>query len=189
MSPVRLRGSFLLALLALNSLVVLAWSQAWLSARAEGASIPVPGQSAGGAELPLALTGLALAAALALAGPVFRLVLGVLQALLGLCVAIAAALVLFDPAAASATQVATVTGLSGTGAGITATPTAWPGIALALGALLVLLGIGIAATGSRWPRTTSRFERSRVARADSTSDPIREWDALSEGEDPTTGPR
>ncbi|MBI5161783.1 MAG: Trp biosynthesis-associated membrane protein [Micrococcales bacterium] len=189
MSPARLRGLSILALLALNAAVVLAWSQGWLDARAEGQRIPVPGSSAGGATLPLALSGMVVAAALALAGPVFRVILGILQALLGVCVAIVAGTALTDPAAAARTEVATTTGLVGTGAGVTADATLWPGAALALGVLLAVAGLGILVTARRWPRTTSRFERNRVTPAEPGGDPIREWDALSGGEDPTTGAR
>lgn len=193
MSAVRLRGVSLLAVLVLNALVLLTWSQVWLDARAQGQRIPVSGSVSAGAVLPLTLSGLALLAALAIAGPVFRIVLGILQAALGLSVAIVAGMVIGNPAAAAAPRVAVTTGLTGVGTAISASPTAWPAATLTLAALLILTGIGIAATASRWPGTTNRFERSRLAAEEAgrepTDDPIRDWDALSEGEDPTTGSR
>lgn len=189
MTGARLRGVAVLALLSLNALVVLAWSQEWLVARADRTTLSVPGSAAGGAELPLALTGFALVAAILIAGRVFRVILAVLQALLGACVAIAAGLVLADPADAARAQAARQTGIAGDAVDVVAAPTAWPVVALVLGVTLVLAGIGVAATVRRWPRATSRFERSRAAAAERggpvAPDPIEEWDALSGGEDPT----
>lgn len=197
MSPSRIRSVSVLVLLALNALVVLTWSQTWVDARSEGEPLPIPGSAAGGAELPLALTGLVLVAALLIAGRVFRVILPVLQALLGACVAIAAALVLADPVSAARPEVARATGITGSDTAVDAVATGWPTAALVLGILLVLAGIGVAATVGRWPRPTSRFDRTRAESAEGHAsggvdgsptgrrDAVDEWDALSDGEDPT----
>jgi hypothetical protein len=110
---------------------------------------------AGGSFLALVLATVAAAFALLLAGPVFRMILAVLIALLGVCVILVA--------------VATPEG------------GALVGLAVAGGALQVLIGIGIALTARAWPASGSRYSRTRVD-GDATSD----WDALSSGDDPTT---
>ena len=102
----------------------------------------------------LALASAAAAAAMLLAGPVFRLILSVLLALLGLCVVLVA---LNTPDGGSLGVVALVAGI-----------------------LQALVALGVAGTVRRWPTSTSRYSRSRVE-GDRASD----WDALSEGDDPT----
>jgi predicted membrane channel-forming protein YqfA (hemolysin III family) len=102
----------------------------------------------------LALASAAGGAAMLLAGPVFRLILSVLLALLGLCVVLVA---LNTP--------------DGGTLGV---------LALIAGILQVLVAVGVGATVRRWPTSTSRYSRSRVE-GDRASD----WDALSEGDDPT----
>ena len=73
----------------------------------------MPGAVAGGALLPLALASLALVAALALAGPFFRVVLGVLDALLGVCVVAVVVWALSDPVRASLPVLVDATGVTG----------------------------------------------------------------------------
>ena len=76
--------SLLLTVIALaGAALLLAWSQDWFLVRLAGAEHPVGGDVAAGAVAALALTAFALVAALALAGPVFRVVLGALTALVG----------------------------------------------------------------------------------------------------------
>lgn len=117
MTPSRVR---LLALLALAAPI----------AATAAASAASPGFVA------LALASAAAGAAMLLAGPVFRLVLAVLLALLGVCVVLVA-----------------VNTADAGGLGI---------LALVAGAVQVLVAIGVAATVRRWPGTTSRYSRSRV---------------------------
>lgn len=57
-------------------------------------------------------------------------------------------------------------------------------LAFAAGILQMLVGVGLALTVRAWPVSTSRYSRSRVA-GDRASD----WDALTEGDDPTDEPR
>ena len=79
------------------ALALLAWSQTWFElgsriAAAQGAGEPiaVAGSVASPALAALGLAGLALVAALAIAGPGIRIVLGVLEVVLGGCVLLAA---------------------------------------------------------------------------------------------------
>lgn len=102
----------------------------------------------------LALASAAAGAAMLLAGPVFRILLSVLLALLGLCVVLVA---VNTPDAA--------------GLGV---------LAIVAGILQVLVAGWVTTTVRHWPVSTSRYSRSRVE-GDRASD----WDALSEGDDPT----
>lgn len=135
MTPSRLR------LVALLALVV--------PIGATGAASPAsPGFAA------LALASAAAGAAMLLAGPVFRVILSILLALLGLCVVLVAI----------------------------NTPEGGALVALGLvaGIVQVLVAGWVTTTVRHWPSGTSRYSRSRVE-GDRASD----WDALSEGDDPT----
>jgi hypothetical protein len=190
-----------------SALVLLSWSQTWVSleladaaAHGAGETIAVPGSIASPALAALALAGLALVAALALAGPVIRLVLGVLEVVLGGCVLLASWVSLGDPVAAVAPAVTDATGVSGAGPTAqlvaSADVTAWPAVAIIGGALLIAAGAVVLATGTRWPAPARRYRGARIADADTgpqgagseraASDrAIDDWDGLSRGDDPT----
>jgi uncharacterized membrane protein (TIGR02234 family) len=191
MTPNRLRLILLAAIVAEAGLVSLAWSQTWYLLRLSGAEYAVGGDIAGGALLPLALASLALVAALLLAGPFFRVVLGVLDALLGVCVVAVCAWSLSDPVRASLPVLVDATGISSEGtllgeiASTVTTP--WPAAGLVFGVLMILTGIAVAVTSRAWPTSGSRYTRTRAAHPDGTA--IDDWDALSEGDDPTESPR
>lgn len=106
----------------------------------------------------LALAGAAATLALLLAGPVFRVILATLLALLGGAV-ILVAVSLGDPATGGGAV------LGGVG-----------------GALQVVAGTFVALTAARWPRGSGRYSHIRT-----TGDRASEWDALSSGDDPTEG--
>jgi uncharacterized membrane protein (TIGR02234 family) len=203
MTPARVRGLLLAITALLAALVVLAWSQPWFSLELTASSgDPVPldvrGDVAASALAPLALAVLAIVAALALAGPVFRVVFGVLESLLGACVIAVTAVSLGDPAAASAHAVTDVTGVSGADSVreliSSVAVSVWPTVAIVIGALIVLAGALVAFTAPRWPTSGRRYSRSRGVPADAVEaeaapDPVSEWDALSDGDDPTAGAR
>jgi uncharacterized membrane protein (TIGR02234 family) len=186
-TPSRLRLLAMALVLAGAGVVALAWSQTWYVVTLQGAELAVGGDTAGAALLALALASLALLLALALAGTFFRVVLGVLDALLGVSVIVVAAWSLSDPVRASfpalveATGISSIDALRDAVAGVATTP--WPAVGIIGGVLMVLTGLGIAVTARAWPQTGSRFTRVRATTLD--GDPIRDWDALSEGEDPT----
>jgi hypothetical protein len=61
-------------------------------------------------------------------------------------------------------------------------------VAIVLGVIMTLLGLAIAPTSRSWPDSGRKYTRSRMVAADpDASDPVQEWDALSEGDDPTGG--
>ncbi|CAN5337189.1 hypothetical protein BH09ACT4_BH09ACT4_23350 [soil metagenome] len=187
MTPTRLRLITLAVIAAEAGLIALAWSQTWFLLRLSGAEYPVGGDIAGGALLPLALASLTLVLALTLAGPFFRVVLGILDALLGVCVVAVCAWSLSDPVRASLPVLVDATGISSEGtllgqiASTVMTP--WPIVAVVLGALMILTGLGIAVTSRAWPPSGSKYTRTRAVTTD--GDPIHDWDAISDGDDPT----
>ncbi|QEO10105.1 Trp biosynthesis-associated membrane protein [Protaetiibacter larvae] len=195
MTGARLRGLLLGITAVLAGLVLLAWSQPWFTltltpGSGEGAPLVVRGDVAAGALAPLALTTLALVAALAISGRVFRVILGVLEAFVGVSVVIVAAVALGDPAGASASAVTSATAVTGHDSVRalieSVDSSAWPVVAVVLGAILAVTGALCAVTGPRWPVSGRRYSRTRTAPVEGAEpDPIAEWDALSEGDDPT----
>ena len=149
----------------------------------------------------LAASGLALGAALTIAGPVIRVVLGLLELLLGLSVLLGGFLAISDPARAGAAAVTAATGISGQAsialALVDPTVTGWPFVALFSGLLMALVGVGIVVTAGRWPGPTTRYQSVRleplrpvgadVAGQAAPRDAVDDWDELSRGDDPTTG--
>ena len=129
-TPRRLKSTSILAGLALSALTMLAWTQVWFTVTLESRAVAIAGDVAAPALAALALSGLALAAALAIAGPVFRVILGALQAAIGALVVTSAAIALADPIAASAAAVTAVTGVSGADSVaalvLDVSATAWP---------------------------------------------------------------
>lgn len=204
MTPGRLRGLLLAATALLPALVFLAWSQLWFTLTLTASSgdplpLEVRGDVAASALAPLALAVLTIVAALALAGRVFRMVFGVLEALLGACVIIVTLVSIGDPAASSAHAVTEVTGVSGEEsiADLIASTavSGWPALAVGAGIGIIIVGALVASTAPRWPVSGRRYARTTPAEThgaaaqQTASDPIAEWDALSEGDDPTAGSR
>lgn len=179
-------------LVAEAGLVSLAWSQVWYLLRLSGAEYEVRGDIAAGALLPLALASLTLVLALALAGPVFRVILGVLDSLLGVCVVVVSIWSLSDPVRASLPLLQDATGFSSSEQAFvdevaSTVVTAWPIVGLVGGVLMVLTGLAVAVTARAWPTSGSKYTRTRMATPE--GDAIHDWDALSDGEDPTAPPR
>lgn len=210
MSAARMKLPAIAATVIGAGLAVLSWSQTWFdveltdaTAQGTGEAISVPGSIASPALAALGLAGLALVAALAIAGPAIRIVLGVLEVVLGGCVLLAAWLTLADPVGAVSPAVTDATGVSGAGPTAelvaSADATAWPAGAIIGGVLLVAAGIVVLATGTRWPASSRRYRSARLADAEeplseaargrAASDrAIDDWDELSRGDDPTGEP-
>ncbi|CAN5531768.1 hypothetical protein BH10ACT6_BH10ACT6_04290 [soil metagenome] len=186
----RLKGVSLVAVVVLAALVFTAWSQTWFTLTVQSKPFVVAGSVAGSALAPIALASLALVAALAIAGPFFRVILGVLLALLGVCVIVVSAFAIANPVVAATSAITKSTGVAGTASIaelVTArSVTAWPFVAIVVGALIIVVGLAIAPTSRSWPESGRRYTRSRLASSDAEAlDPVQEWDALSEGDDPT----
>lgn len=188
MSARRLKVTLLLAGVALAGAAFLAWTQPWFSIVIdEGPVLTVAGDVAAGAVSALALTTLVLIAALSIAGVVFRVILGVLEAALGVLIVLSGALALADPIGASADQITAATGVSGDSslAALVASVsvTAWPVVATVAGALLAVVGVAVVATAARWPGSGRKYSAVRLESTDGST--IDDWDALSRGDDPT----
>ena len=190
MSGGRLKAYSLVGIVLLAALVFTAWSQTWFTLTVQSKSFVVAGSVAGSALAPIALATLALVAALAIAGPFFRVVLGLLLALLGVCVIVVSAFAIAHPVVAATSAITKTTGVAGDASVaklVTATSmTAWPVVAIVIGVIIALLGLLIVATSRRWPESGRKYTRSRLETSDAdVPDPVQEWDALSEGDDPT----
>lgn len=195
-NPRRLKSTLLLAAVVVDAFVLASWTQTWLTVglgaeAGHKGEIVVVGSVAAPALSALALAGLALVAALAIAGPVFRVVLGSLQAVIGACVAYSAFAALVDPGAAAAAAITQATGVAGSSS-VDAlvehtTLTAWPIVTLVLGILLALVGIAIVVTFRAWPGPSKKYQTVQFADADADgeADPVITWDGLSRGDDPT----
>jgi hypothetical protein len=195
MTPSRVRLLAITLPLVSSSLAFLAWSQPWVQVRlSDGRALLAGGDVAAPAIPPLAIAALALVGALALAGVVFRVILGLLQALLGAGITASGVLALTDPVQAAAATITAATGVEGLDSlrslVESVTTTTWPMTAIAAGVLAIVIGLGIAATASRWPERTRRFDAVRLSPVDefddsATPDRHDAWDALSDGDDPT----
>ena len=165
MSAAKFKYGLLLSTVIGSAIVLLAWTQDWFALEMVevahgGAALPVSGSAAAPALPALSLAGLALVAALGLAGPVFRVILGALELVLGASVVLEASLALADPVGAGAALVSQVTGVAGSEsvaalvAGVNTT--VWPFIAIVGGVIVALSGLGVAplvaaATLTVWP--------------------------------------
>ncbi|SMH39176.1 trp region conserved hypothetical membrane protein [Rathayibacter oskolensis] len=213
MSARRLKSSAILAIVVLAALELTSSTQPWftlvlVAATGDGERLEVAGTVAAPALSALALAGLALAAALAIAGPAFRIVLGLLQIVLGGSVVLAASTALGDPVRAGSSLVTGATAIAGQESVAalvdSSSSTAWPVVALVAGALTSLVGIVVLVTVRRWP-DARRKRASRFVPADGSGhggtaepavdaadgerpiDPVVSWDELSRGDDPTSG--
>ena len=206
MSGRRLKYSAILGIVLLAALELTASTQPWATlvltpGVGDGRALSVVGTVAAPALSALALAGLALAAALAIAGPAFRIVLGLLQIVLGGSVVLAASTALADPVRAGSSLVTDATAIAGresVAALVASSVTAWPVVALVAGVLTAVIGVLVLVTVRRWPgakkKRVSRFEpadgyghgATTVRTDDGDIDPVVSWDELSRGDDPTS---
>jgi Tryptophan-associated transmembrane protein (Trp_oprn_chp) len=185
----RLRLLTIFGIAAIAGLTMLTTTQNWWTLHLEGHTVPVPGSSAAPALTSLALCGLALAAALAIAGPVIRLVLGIIQLFIAFTIVLSSIQSLSDPEQSSASLMTTATGISGDASlrklieSVSYTP--WGSLAIVVGVLTFLAGIWLLATFRFWPLPSRKYQTARFAVAGGPRDAVVDWDALSGGEDPT----
>jgi hypothetical protein len=189
MNPRRLRLVLLAAGLVSAALVLGAWTQPWAELQLlDGRELSARGQDAAPALAGIALASVALIAALMIARPRLRILLGVLQlALGGLAAALVAPLVFSMDALerASWPVITEATGVAGGAAAYEVQhfgSTAWPIVAFWGAVLLGLAGLAIVLTSRRWPAPTMKYDTA-AAKPDTDAGT---WDALSEGDDPTS---
>ncbi|GAB47873.1 Trp biosynthesis-associated membrane protein [Mobilicoccus pelagius] len=164
------------ALLTLGATVPV-WVTARLVDAAGTTSLPAAGAESSGIVMPVALAAAAGAFALTLVDGWLRRVVAAVVVACGIGIVLGCAAVLVDPMAAVAAPgvvpVSAVTGVA-------------PWLAL-LGGLLVSAG-GLLAfvTGGRWtPRPARRADGTAGRRPSREAPVLSDWDALSEGDDPT----
>lgn len=150
--------------------------------------------TASGAQAVPALTGLGLVllaagAALGISGPVGRRVVGGFLLLAGVAAGWLVLAAVRSPGAALRRTVAEHTGVGVVPEGVATSP--WPFLTLGLAVVVVAVGIAHVLGAGPWPEPGARVRRGadRAAdepRADVTNDPTSTWDALSDGDDPTS---
>ena len=198
MNARRLKASLLLSGVVLAGLAFLSWTQPWFVIDlSDGRTLVVSGDLAAGAVSALALTCLVLNGALTIAGPVFRVVFGALEALIGATLVVVSSLALGSPVTASAAPLSDATGVSGNDslAALVASVsvTAWPWVSVSAGVLLVALGVAVLASAARWPGSGRKYGAVRMQTLDGVTvdgmsidaSNIDDWDALTRGDDPT----
>lgn len=167
----RLKYSIMLVIAAGSGLALLGWTQTWyglvlIDSAGHAGPLAVSGQVAAPAVSALALSGLALAGALSIAGPVLRAVFGVLEALLGASVILSVVLSELDPVTAGAPVVSQVTGVTGTDSVhalvSTASSTLWPIVTLIAGVAMLAAGIVVIVTLRRWPDSSQKYQSVRL---------------------------
>ena len=186
----RIKLYLLLGGMVVSGLVFLGWTQEWFSVVVtEGPTLSVAGDVAAPALSTLALTTLVLIAALSIAGPFFRVVLGVLQTLLGATVVLSGVIALVDPVKASGATISDATGIAGNESihalVASVAVSAWPWISIIGGALLAAIGVAVIATGRRWPGSSRKYSAVKLEPAAERS-AVDDWDSLSDGADPTS---
>jgi uncharacterized membrane protein (TIGR02234 family) len=185
----KLRLYTILAIGLVAALTLLTTTQTWWTLHLATRSLAIAGTVAGPALAALSLCTLVLAAALALAGPVFRLILGLLQLLLAFTIVFTTILSLANPDQPSESAVQTATGIAGSSSidhlirSVTLTP--WGFVAVVLGFVAFLLGIWLLLSFRVWPAASRRYQAVRFQPADGPRDAVIDWDALSDGTDPT----
>ena len=132
-------------------------------------------------------------AALALAGPLFRIILAILQLLLAFTILLTTIVSLTAPDQPSAAAVSTATGVAGSTSiaalikSVAITP--WGIAAIVLGVLAFLIGLWLLASSRFWPAPTRKYQAVRFAAPGGPRDAVVDWDALSDGTDPTQDPK
>lgn len=194
--PRRLKSYTLLASLLCSGLTLLTWTGQWYTIRVLATAtghpvLSITGDVAAPALIALSLAGLALVAALSIAGRVFRTVLGVLQVLIGVTVTFSAIIAVADPVKASASAISAATGVSGAKSiaalVVSVTGEPWPVLAIVAGVLTIAVGIFVIATAHRWPVSTDRYRQAVTLETDDPSaTAVTAWDTLSGGSDPTS---
>ncbi|KJK59657.1 TIGR02234 family membrane protein [Saccharothrix sp. ST-888] len=181
----------MLLLTAVGAVLVLTavgrtWAEGHLPAKME---VSVTGSAISGLPGGLTLAVMAAAVAVFAVRGLGRIVVGVLAALAGAGVALAAALGASDTSALDA-EAARKLALVSAQAELPS-HTAWPWVAVAGGVLLALAGLLTVRSGRDWPAMGARYEapagRSQAGRkqAKPAGTPAELWQALDRGEDPT----
>ncbi|MDR7159214.1 Trp biosynthesis-associated membrane protein [Arthrobacter sp. BE255] len=194
-TPAWARKSTLVLLVAVLALAVFGTTtQTWISvtldpdqvgqAGSAQTALQVQGSKAATTVTALALVALAGGLAAAIAGRIARWIITAIIVLASAGIVAAAATVLADPLSAAQGSIAAATGVTGSSADVSVT--AFPAIAVVVGALLALGALLIIPAGRYWKSRTKYDARTTgAAAAAGPVDEIDSWDRLSRGDDPT----
>lgn len=202
MKPARSRPLVVVVGLAVAGLVMLSWTQTWFTVHLDTSAAVVPTVDADGAAVvpqytALAIASLALFLAVTIAGRVLRIVLALVEVLLGVAVVATGISALSDPLASSKSAVGAVAGISDL-AGVrrvvdSVDVSVWPVVGIVAGVLTVLVGVAALVLQRSWPGPSRKYDDAAGARSGSRADrpvavvrdAVVEWDELSAGVDPT----
>lgn len=173
-----------LALLLAAGLGLFAATQPWRTVTLiDERALSLTGQDLAGGLTIMALTCLVLGIVLAIAGRIWKYVLGALALVLGAAILAHVQASLGGIDAAMEALVAEATGIAGTGQAAEVAETrsggGTPVAGMIAGGLAVLAGLWVLTTAHRWParaKRASRYERTGSGLA---------WDVMDDGEDPT----
>jgi hypothetical protein len=187
------RGQAVLAVLALALAAGASTAGSWVRAVGTSAlsgSVPlaVSGASAAPVVPATALVIAAAGAAIALAGRAGRWVVVAVVGLGGLGVAAAAVAVLADPVSRAEAAARAQTGVGDVSGPVTTTAGPW--VALVVGLVGIAVAVLLARSSSRWSAPSRRHEVAAAATpaAGLAPDERADWDALTDGTDPSAGP-
>ena len=155
--------------------------------------LAVTGQQITPALTLIALAALATALVLTIAGRGFRRVIALLIIVLGGGLAYSGVEAIVNPLDGASGSLEGVSGIAGEAQSALVSSvavSAWPAVTVAVGIVLALAGVLILLFGSRWKQGGRKYEsstESKRARAagTATGDRISDWEALSDGDDPT----
>ncbi|MBL3700144.1 Trp biosynthesis-associated membrane protein [Leucobacter luti] len=170
---------------------LLAGAQPWVSFMLDGTHevVAVTGHEINAALSPVAIALVAAALALTIAGPVFRRVLGALVALLGAGLIALSVDIVTAPLSAVSGRITEITGIVGgasTSMVVWSQLSVWAWVSIAAGAVAVLLGLVVLVFGGRWAAGGRKYDTTgATAPRSGGTDRISDWDALSDGDDPT----
>ncbi|MFJ8994594.1 TIGR02234 family membrane protein [Streptomyces sp. NPDC102279] len=174
------------------TVALLSTRQSWAegTATVAGGAFPLTatGSDVTGVPAALAIVGLAALVAVFAVRRSGRLLVSVLLALSGAGTVVAAVLGAGDTSALDEQAAAASGNTAATAAGLS--HTAWPYVAAAGGALILLAGLLAVRYGRLWPAMSGRYERDgtprpRKAKPVDPDRPEELWKALDRGEDPT----
>lgn len=194
------KGSLIGLVVLAGAAALLASVQAWLSIAllpgvATVEELTVTGQQITPALTLIALAALAAALVLTIAGKGFRRVIAVLIVALGGGLAYSGVQAIVNPLDGASGALEGVSGIAGDAQASlvsSLTVSAWPAVTVAVGVVLALAGVLVLLFGSAWKQGGRKYEsstESKRARAagTATGDRISDWEALSDGDDPTDG--
>lgn len=174
-----------------GALVLLGGSRDWITFLLQGSHSveAITGHQVNAALSPIAIAIVVAALALTIAGAVFRRVLGILVALLGGGgIAIASGAVV-APLASAAGRVTELTGIvqgPGDAELVWVQVSAWAWVTIVAGVAAMLFGLAVTLFSGSWGAAGRRYgSQAESAKAEQRGDRISDWDALSQGEDPS----